>query len=350
VDRPSGPLARSLTVTPVPDHAQDHPDQHRTQQPPPFTPVRLGPDDLRDLYDFLAVCDTAVVGHADITEDELAADLRNPVVESYGWRDETGRMVGHGYAERIGDSDKVIIDVYVHPDHPDQDLGHAVLHFLEERGRAAVAAGGLDTVYFDMGTYRQDLQTQAWLRAGGYTSETSFERMRVDLDGPVDVPPLPDGLTVRRSDLSEDELRTGHRIDDESFGEHYGHVPVDLELWSHRLSEHGEDFSQLWLAELDGRPVGVLVGNKRFKQEDDAGYVSTLATLPSARGRGVGKALLRAYFASEQQAGRVAVLLHVDVANVTGALAIYESVGMRPVESILAWSKREPLPPRDGSA
>ena len=340
MDRPSGALARWLTVSTPRDRLPDLPDQ--PARPDELTPVRLGPDDLSDLLAFLTICDTAVVGHADITEEEVDADLRNPVVESYGWRDEAGRLVGHGYAERIGDSDKVVIDVYVLPTHPDQDLGLEVLRFLEERGRAVVAAGGKDSVYFDMGTYRQDLKTQEWLRSAGYESETSFERMRVDFDGPVDQPETP-GVTVRRSDQTEEDLRAAHRIDEVSFGQHYGQVPVDLELYRYRLTEHGDDFSQLWLAEIDGEPVGLLIGNKRFEREQDAGYVSSLATLPAARGKGVGKALLRAYFAAERQAGRVAVLLHVDAANVTGALAIYESVGMRPVESILAWAKREPL-------
>jgi mycothiol synthase len=236
----------------------------------------------------------------------------------------------------------VILDAYFVPDHPDQELGLAVLGFLEERGRAAVAAGGKDSVFFDMGTFRQDEQTQSWLRARGYEAPTSFERMRVDFDGPVDQPETA-GVSVRRSDLPEDDLRAAHRVDEESFGEHYGYVPVDYEHWRDRLTEHGDGFSQVWLAEIDGEPVGLLVGNRRFERQHDAGYVSTLATVPAARGRGVGKALLRAYFASEQRAGRAAVLLHVDAANVTGALAIYESVGMRPFETIDAWVKQVPL-------
>ena len=35
------------------------------------------------------------------------------------------------------------------------------------------------------------------------------------------------------------------------------------------------------------------------------------------------------------------MLLHVDVANVTGALRLYESVGMRAVLEIDAWAKGE---------
>ena len=51
--------------------------------------------------------------------------------------------------------------------------------------------------------------------------------------------------------------------------------------------------------------------------------------------------MLRDYFARARREGRTAVLLHVDVANVTGALRLYESVGMRAVLEIDAWAKGE---------
>jgi len=166
--------------------------------------------------------------------------------------------------------------------------------------------------------------------------------MRIDLDRAIDETAV-DGVTVRRSDWSEDDLRAAYRVDAESFVEHYAHVHVDYDTWLEKLTARGEDFAEVWLADVDGEPAGVLVGTTRYLQEHNAGYVRTLGTLPAARGRGAGKALLRAYFASEQRAGRAAVLLHVDVANVTGALAIYESVGMRPMETIDAWAKRVPI-------
>ena len=310
-----------------------------------MVPVRLGPDDLADLFDFLVVCDTAVIGRADIAEEEVVADLGNPAVESYGWRDASGRLVAHGYVERVADSEKVVVDVYVRPDHPEPDLGLEVLRFLEDRGRAAAVAGGAGGVTFDTGAWRQDRQTQEWLRRSGYETPTSFVRMRIDLpppDQPVEQPAAP-GVRVRRTDMTEDDLRAAHRVDSAAFVEHFGYVPVDLDHYRQRLTEHGPGFTQLWLAEVDGAVAGLLVGSRRFEQEHDAGYVASLATLPSARGRGAGKALLRAYFAAEHAAGRSAVLLHVDVANVTGALAIYESVGMRPIETIDAWVKRVAL-------
>lgn len=61
---------------------------------------------------------------------------------------------------------------------------------------------------------------------------------------------------------------------------------------------------------------------------------------PPAAAGGVATALLRTYFSACQQAGRAAVMLHVDVANVTGALRLYESVGMAPVLEIDAFALR----------
>jgi hypothetical protein len=49
--------------------------------------------------------------------------------------------------------------------------------------------------------------------------------------------------------------------------------------------------------------------------------------------------LLLASFAGMRERGRTAALLHVDSANATGATALYESVGMRPVMVIDVWRR-----------
>ncbi|HEU4912844.1 MAG TPA: GNAT family N-acetyltransferase [Actinomycetes bacterium] len=300
----------------------------------------LAGGDLAAVCELLTLCDTAVIGRTDFTEDEIAADLRSTTLESYGWY--AGELlVGYGWVERVDTSAKVELDAYVRPGH-DPALGLDILDFLERRGLALVAEAGHAEVVFDIGLYRQDEQSQSWLRSRGFETPTSFVRMRIDLDGPVATPTVP-GLVLRRADTAEADLRTAHRISEDAFGEHYNHVQVSHESWRRRLTEQGEDFAEVWLAELDGEPVGVLVGTRQFVEDENAGYVRTLGTMPGARGRGVGKALLRGYFDVAQRAGRAAVLLHVDVGNVTGALRLYESVGMRPVLTIDAWTKRSPV-------
>jgi mycothiol synthase len=298
-------------------------------------------EDLVTVGALLRASDEAVLGRSDYTLAEVEHDLRDASKEQHGWYDGAGALVAYGWVSRAGDSPKVVIDLYVHPS-TDVALGVELLAALEDRGRELAADAGHDHAIFDSGSYRDDERTRHWLRARGFEVGTTFTRMRIDLDNPVDVAPT-SGLTVRRSAAGEADLRRAHAIDEESFTEHYGEVARDFETFRKEFAEHGDGWSTLWLAELDGTPVGLLIATRQFEEEDDAGYVRRLGVTPAARGRGAAKALLRHYFSAAAVQGRVAVLLHVDVANVTNALGVYESVGMRSVLEIDAWAKRVPV-------
>jgi ribosomal protein S18 acetylase RimI-like enzyme len=299
----------------------------------------LGPDDLDAVCDLLAESDLATIGFVDFTRDEIAVDLAKAGVEATGWYDGHGTLVGYGWLRRLEQTNQVEIDLYVRPSYDDA-LGHSVLRTLEDRAAVLATEAGHAEAWTGVGVYRQDLRTQDWLRAGGYRVDTTFTRMRIDLD-PADAIERPAGdVTIRRV-TEEADLRVAHDVEEESFLEHYGNVPIAFASWRDRLTERGDDYAQVYLADLDGAPVGLLVGTRQFEEDEDAGYVRTLGVLPAGRGHGVGTALLRDYFARSQRAGRTAVMLHVDVANVTGALRLYESVGMRPVLEIDAWAKGE---------
>jgi mycothiol synthase len=289
----------------------------------------------------LAACDTAVLGRPDYGVTDVEADLRRDDLQHVGWYDGQGRLVAYGWVGSVAESSTVQADAYVHPE-ADGALGPRLLAALEARGLAIAAAAGHDHALFDVGVYRQDGRTRAWMRERGFTIGTTFTRMRIDLAGPVAVPDPPAGVAVLRSGAGEDDLRTAHAILEESFAEHYGHVPRTFAAWRARYDQHAP---RLWLASLDGRPVGGLVGTDQFAEDENAGYVRTLGVLREARGRGVATALLHTYFAAAAGQGRAAVILHVDVANATGALGLYESVGMRPVLQIDAWAKRTPVEP-----
>ena len=66
--------------------------------------------------------------------------------------------------------------------------------------------------------------------------------------------------------------------------------------------------------------------------------MTTSASSPEARGRGLAKYLLRHAFAVDAAAGLDGTLLHVDTNNPTSALGLYESVGMRPVWTGELWA------------
>ena len=295
-------------------------------------------DDAPAIAELLHASDLAVLGHSDYTLTELQGDLRRTDLEHAGWYDETGTLIGYGWVGRVGDSNRVEVDAYVHPDR-DAALGPQVLTVLEARGVELVAEAGHDNAVLDAGVYRQDERTRGWLRDRDFEVATTFTRMRIDLPDPMTDLGPPTGIVVRRSDGGEENLRIAHDVDSRSFTEHYGHVPLTFELYRGRFEENGPGWSSLWLGAVDGEPAGLLIGSRQFVEEDNAGYVRRIGVLPSARGRGLARALLQTYFAAAKHEGRTAVLLHVDQGNVTNALGLYESVGMRAVLQIDAWTK-----------
>jgi len=299
----------------------------------------MTPEDAPAIAELLLASDIAVLGRSDYTLTEVEADLRRSDLEHTGWYDESATLIGYGWVGRFEQTSKIEIDAYVHPQH-DSALGDEVLATLEARGVELAAEAGHDHADFDTAAYRQDARTRGWLAARGFEMATTFTRMRIDLPGRGPAPQPPTGVVVRRSDAQDDDLRLALDIHEKAFTEHYGHVPRTFEKFREQFHEHGTDWSSLWIGDVDGQPAGLLIGTAQFVEEDNAGYVRIVGVLPEARGRGLAKALLQTYFAAAQDDGRTAVLLHVDQANVTNALGLYESVGMRAVLQIDAWAKK----------
>ncbi|MGW4966709.1 GNAT family N-acetyltransferase [Nonomuraea sp. NPDC004186] len=303
-------------------------------------------EDAAAIHELIAVYDTAVIGSPDMTLDDVADELAEPGFDRDrdGWlaRDGDGRLDGWAWACRVGDSDTVDVEVIVRPG---PDLGRAG---LDDRlwplviGRAGelAAEAGHDGATLHIGIYRADTAKRATAEARGFSPGTSFHRMRIDHDGPVQPPAPPAGLTLHTGE-SDDARREAHRVHQEGFAEHFGFVPVDYDVWySRRQAQSTTDWAQLTLARLDGRPAGVLIANNQFVPDEGCGYVATLAVVPEFRGQGLGRFLLRHAFAADAARGRKGTILHVDSNNTTPALGLYESAGMRPVLVIDVWQHR----------
>lgn len=91
------------------------------------------------------------------------------------------------------------------------------------------------------------------------------------------------------------------------------------------------------VAEEGDAVVGYVCVYRRYVSEelddppDETGYVSDLVVAEAARGRGIGRALLRAAEACVREAGVASVRLSVLAGN-DGAIALYEAQGFTPVE------------------
>lgn len=300
-------------------------------------------DDAEAILKLATAYNTAVVGYGDQTLDDVRDLFDQPgfdrVHDSWLVVDGTGQLAGYGWALAEGDARQVEIEAVAQ----DASVGSWLLDRLLDRAREMAREHGQREVGVVHGVYRADDALRLRMRAAGFMPATSFHRMRADHVRPVPDPEPPAGV-VLRDGTDEAVRRAAHAVVMASFGDHFGHVQTSYAEWHAGLdAKSAFDWSQLWLAELDGEPAGVCVCNDGFVEDEDCGYVAQLGVVPAARARGIAKYLLRRAFAVDAAAGRAGTILHVDTNNTTPALGLYESVGMRAVLVTDAWHRTLPV-------
>ncbi|MEV0347495.1 GNAT family N-acetyltransferase [Nonomuraea sp. NPDC050680] len=297
--------------------------------------------DAPAIHELVAACDLAVIGVPDATPADIADELAEPDfdLDTDGWlvHDADGTLVGWAWAFAKGDSDMIDMEVLIRPGV--EGLTDQLWRLVLDRAAELALERGHDVATVDIGIYRADTARQALAKEHGFEPGTSFHRMRVDHEGPVEPPaPIP-GLTLHSGE-TDAVRRQAHQIYQEAFADHFGFIKVDYEHWlERRQAQSVTDWTQLAVARIDGRPAAVVIGNNQFVPDEDCGYVATLAVLPEHRGKGLGRFLLRHAFAADAARGRRGTLLHVDSNNTSPALDLYLSAGMRPVLVIDVWRR-----------
>ncbi len=294
----------------------------------------------------MAESSRAVIGEDDVTVDEVRERLErsgfDPARDAVLVLDSEQSPVG--YSDAFDEHpEQAEIDVYVSPALPDADfhrLGawltervlRRVEEFVNESGRAGIRTG--------TGCYRSEARLANVLQAAGLVHNRVFWWMRVELDDRhLSVEPPPASLTIRAVDESKRaELELLHRLETESFREHFETVEFSFEQFcEHVLMSVYVDPSLWWVAEVDGKPAGFLMGDGR-RRELGGGWVRSVGVLMEFRGRGVARALLTHSFAEFRRRGLTHVMLGVDSENTTGATRLYESVGLKPQTVIDSYS------------
>ena len=243
--------------------------------------------------------------------------------------EEDGALVAYGDIGRSADETKAWFDVHEHPDHP--GAAEALWPVLEDLAgpgalRRAIV-GDRD------GSLREQLARR------GYRVVRSSYRMLIDLDGTVEPPAFPDGITVRT--IREGEDRVAYDAYTASFADHWEFTPDPYERW-HRYAVESAAFDpSLWfLAESGDEVAGVAIAQLHDSGDPEHGWIGILGVLPAYRRRGLGGALLRHVFAEFARRGCTRVSLGVDAENTTGAVALYERAGMRQVRRNDTWELR----------
>jgi ribosomal protein S18 acetylase RimI-like enzyme len=203
-----------------------------------------------------------------------------------------GRVAGYA-AAREGGETILLLDP---GDAPESALG-ALVAWLGERGRHAVDS------------YARDARRIAWLEANGFTYRRSAFDLGRGIDPPLAPPVWPPAVAVARHRPGADDAAVHALIYvDAGWGEVPGHHERSLEAWRSMLKPN----SCAWVARRDGRPVGWVVG-RVFG--DGRGWVEQIAVARSARGLGLGRALLLHSLAELRSRGATSLATGVQAAN-----------------------------------
>ncbi len=153
---------------------------------------------------------------------------------------------------------------------------------------------------------------------------------------------LPEGAAIADQDLPAGHRLRGfeperdtydvYRTFEDAFNEWPDRLPSTLEDW--QAIAFGRSDFEPWqiitvVEDVDGDER--IVGACRVSVSDGEGWVDQIAVRREARGRGLGRALLVAAFAEARSRGATISRLNTD--SRTGALGLYEHVGMIVVET-----------------
>lgn len=286
--------------------------------PPGLTSRPLRPDDARAVFEVMAAQEREDTGETVIELADIVADWQRPSFDiassTIGILD-GDRLVA--YAELAGDRG----DAAVHPEHRGRGIGTALALWMQALGRdRGEPVIGMPVPVGSPG--------EALLRSLGYQPRWTSWVLRIPADEAVEAQPLPTGYAVRAA--TQDEWPAVHTVIEDAFAE-----------WSSRPRQDFADFSAQvfrrpgfapWNLRVATDPDGTVVG-AAFVMVDGSGcaYVDKLAVRADRRNRGLARSLLADAFAVARAHGGGDAELSTDTR--TGALALYEKVGMRVVSS-----------------
>jgi mycothiol synthase len=219
-------------------------------------------------------------------------------------------------------------EVDVHPAWRGRGIGSALLAWTEARARAA----GMPEVR--QVVTNADAGAHLLFEGAGYhMHHTSWIlQMRLE-DAPPEVT-APPGISIRP--YRGDDAEAAYRVIEDAFNEWPGRQPTEFAGWSAYVLGHAAFAPGLSRLAFDGDELVGAALCLDYEGQDE-GWVQQVATKATHRHRGIARALLQSAFAAFHATGRRRVGLNTD--SRTGALTLYERIGMRVRRTYTSWAK-----------
>lgn len=297
--------------------------------------------DLDDVLEMLEISDLTMVGEIENSAESLKTDWTHPKISiERNLRlvtTQEGRIIG--YAEVWDNNDPLSSIGYwarVHPEFEGQGIGSYLLNWAEALSRKSMTKAPEGTrVALDAGSVSTYQPAIDLFKDHNMKLKRHFFRMRIELDGVIDEPELPENIVIRPMQDSAEVVDIVKAIDD-AFQDHWGYVEGsfdnELAFWQHTVEADPTFDPTLWFLAMDGDEIiGFSLCKPTFGGDEKMGWVSELGVRPPWRRQGIALALLNHSFVELQRRGNKQVSLAVDANSITGATRLYEKAGMTVV-------------------
>ena len=298
--------------------------------PDGYRPRRLTREDAEAVTGVVAATELDVDGAVEIDVSDVRVDWERPNF------DQARMSVGVAHGDELIAFAEVYrgrAEVEVLPRHRGRGIGTALMRWTWEAARRDGRA--------EVSQILSDAHATgaALLRANAYEVGHVSWVLRIALDGEIPDASLPEGLAFRDWRPGEDD-RAIWRVIEDAFSEWPGRdEETPFEDWKATIADHEAIRPDTTPVVVDGdRIVGVAVGMDYSSEASNEGWVQQLAVNREYRGRGLGRALLHESFRRFKAMGWEQAGLSTD--SRTGALALYEHVGMHVERSYTRWVKR----------
>jgi GNAT superfamily N-acetyltransferase len=293
--------------------------------------------DLPGVLDVMDAHERLVLEEPMIELGDLEADWQRP---SFDPRTDTvgvfdgDRLIAYGEVYQARRA-----EIYVHPEWFGRGIGTALMRWswrlVREAGADLVGQtvpdGALDAV---------DL-----LRRHGYSPLWTSWMLELPADQPLPRVEVPAGYAIRSFRPGSDE-QAAYRVVEDAFNEWPDRDPSSYGDWAAGvLGRPGFEPWQLFLAVRTeaGTASEEVVGVCHLVLSGGSGWVNQLAVAAPHRGKRLAQALLAVAFAAARERGSPRGELSTD--SRTGALGLYEHIGMRVTAAFTQWVRR--LSPQD---
>ena len=232
----------------------------------------------------------------------------------------------------------------VAPEFRHRGIGRWLLAWSVERARQrAMAEHPGETVILGAHAGEQEAAARSLYADVGLTPVRYFFLMRRPGLRDLAVPPLPDGLEVRR--VTPDQHRILHDASTEAFRDHWEAHDHGEEGFRQKFGQ-AELNTDLWAVAWDGDQVAGIVEGWIWPEENERlglrrGWLEEISVRRPWRRRGLARALTAIAMSRLSDAGMDEAALGVDAENPSGALGLYESLGFTVFRRSIAY--RRPL-------